>query len=84
MRRGLTISDYVNRRVFRRRSGMSPAELGVALTEPAWEQHGRRASSDTSQCNTTGPPSVLPPGELRCAAVECYRRQTTMTDASDR
>ena len=23
---------------------------------------------------------VLPPGELRCAAVECYRRQTTTTD----
>jgi len=26
---------------------------------------------------------VLPTGELRCIC-ECYRRQTTMTDASDR
>jgi len=29
--------------------------------------------------NTTGPPRrrVLPPGELRCAVMECYRRRQT-------
>ena len=36
-------------------------EQGVALT-------GR---------NTIGPPSCAAPGELRCAAVECYRRRQT-------
>jgi len=28
--------------------------------------------------NTIGPRRVLPPGELRCAAVECYRRRQTL------
>jgi len=27
--------------------------------------------------NITGPPSRAAPGELRCAAVECYRRRQT-------
>ena len=33
--------------------------------------------------NTTGPPLRAAPGEFRCAAVECYRRQTTTTDANE-
>ena len=37
---------------------MMPVQQGVALTER----------------NTTGPPSRAAAGELRCAAVECYRR----------
>jgi len=30
--------------------------------------------------NTTGPPSCTAPGELRCAALECYRRRQTTED----